>query len=435
MERNILINSQSLEFYKLIYFSIISCFWAGVVAFDGILAVYVVDILNWPSKLMFVPAAVIHIGISLFEIPTGAYGDTRGRVKSTRLGFALLVLSLCLLGISATSEWLRFITPITFAILFSLGWTFYSGSLVAWIVAVHKKFGKEKQLSGFFASSGIIVNITLLLATGFYSLFVNKKIPLPLNICWFIAAIFILTALILTFLISDDVSQPEGKKSLLKHSKESLHYFYKNKRLFHLSFSTAALYGAYAVFFHGILLHASKFMGVSDPVDLLINILWPLTIGASILGSLFAKNFLNKKMKEGLLFVIGIGLFLCIGFYSYFSLYAVENGANFFLFIFTCFIIRFFYSSLMPWISEETHRLMAENIRSTVSSLISLKMELFAGFFGICFSLLLPEGFGSVHLWLFSSIALLLIFLFSSYKWCSFSNKLSKQKEICYETI
>ncbi len=113
---------------------------------------------------VFVANASFAIGMVLFEVPTGAVADVRGRRFSFLLGvLTVLVTSVgYLLGYVFT---LGIVYFVIFSVLLGLGFTFYSGALEAWAVDQIIACGEEGRLKDVFATGGAIMAAATLIGT------------------------------------------------------------------------------------------------------------------------------------------------------------------------------------------------------------------------------------------------------------------------------
>ena len=113
---------------------------------------------------VFVVNAVFSAGMVLFEIPTGVVADTLGRRVSYRLSVAVLAITTVLYLLIA--EWGGGVVAFGIVSAFmGLGFTFYSGSLDAWLVDALKSVGGGDDLDHVFARSQQVTGVGMLVGT------------------------------------------------------------------------------------------------------------------------------------------------------------------------------------------------------------------------------------------------------------------------------
>jgi MFS family permease len=113
---------------------------------------------------VFIANAVFTGSMTLFEIPTGVFADTKGR----RFSFlaSTIVLLLGTLGYVGSSYlngglfWFSF-----FSVILGLGFTFYSGAVEAWVVDELQAVGFTDALDTVFSKSASISGVLMILGT------------------------------------------------------------------------------------------------------------------------------------------------------------------------------------------------------------------------------------------------------------------------------
>ena len=112
----------------------------------------------------FATNAIYTLGLVLFEIPTGMVADTWGRRTSYLLGAGIqLVGNLIYFWMWATNG--PFWGWAVGALLLGFGYTFFSGSLEAWLVDALKHAGYRGDLDSIFAKNQIVTGVAMLVGT------------------------------------------------------------------------------------------------------------------------------------------------------------------------------------------------------------------------------------------------------------------------------
>jgi MFS family permease len=115
----------------------------------------------------------------LFEIPTGAMADVRGRRLSYLLGTLILMLS----TLAYLALWARpspFWAWAVASALLGLGFTFFSGAVQAWLVDALKASGFNGLLDSVFAKGEIVEGVAMLtgsVAGGYVAQLSNAGVP------------------------------------------------------------------------------------------------------------------------------------------------------------------------------------------------------------------------------------------------------------------
>ncbi|MCK5107550.1 MAG: MFS transporter [Nanoarchaeota archaeon] len=160
--------------------------------------------------------------ILLLEIPSGVFSDILGRKWSLLIAYVLFLIELIILAFF-NGFWPFLIAKILCGIAGSL----VSGTQSALLYESLKKLKREKEYKKIFGKLHFITNIVkaCVFIFGAYLFTLNPKYPAFLSIP------FTLFALILTFYLHE-VFVPNKKltiKNQIKHMKEGLSYFIKNK--------------------------------------------------------------------------------------------------------------------------------------------------------------------------------------------------------------
>jgi len=112
----------------------------------------------------FAANAIYTLGLVLFEIPTGMVADTWGRRTSYVLGAAIQLIA------NLMYFWMWHIKGPFWgwaiaSLLLGFGYTFFSGSLEAWLVDALKHVGYDGPLEPIFARNQIFTGLAMLVGT------------------------------------------------------------------------------------------------------------------------------------------------------------------------------------------------------------------------------------------------------------------------------
>jgi len=153
--------------------------------------------------------AVMTAGYVLFEVPTGVVADKISRKLSVLIGLILHSLGLLVLILLNSFPLL-----ISYSILTSLGGTFASGSLQAWLFDNLKHLGREKEFRKLMKEVKTItipISATTVIIGGFLAQYYGFTLPLILTL---LAEI---TAIVIAYTIPEyEFKKPE--RSYLKHT-------------------------------------------------------------------------------------------------------------------------------------------------------------------------------------------------------------------------
>ena len=164
--------------------------------------------------------------IFILEIPTGVYGDVKGKKKSVLIGYILMTLGTIVYSITP-SIYLFMLSEFIFA----LGIAFISGSKEAWMYDISKKYKKEEQFREISATSSTMHMIGMIVASGVFILLSDL---FPVQQIFRLGAIPTLLSLILLgFFIkgTDGVRNGSLKPDYLKTAKEGLKILRKSINL------------------------------------------------------------------------------------------------------------------------------------------------------------------------------------------------------------
>ena len=113
---------------------------------------------------VFVANAAFTAGMVLFEIPTGVVADTAGRRASFLWSLVvLLVGTLAYLGLAAVGAGVIAFSIVS--VFLGLGFTFYTGSVEAWVVDALAETDYSEPLDRVFTRGGIVTGAAMLVGT------------------------------------------------------------------------------------------------------------------------------------------------------------------------------------------------------------------------------------------------------------------------------
>jgi len=143
--------------------------------------------------------------IFILEIPTGVFGDIKGKKKSVLLGYALMTIGTVIYTLTP-NIYLFFFSEFVFALAIA----FISGSKEAWMYDISKKYNLEEKFREIFAISTKLHMLGMIVASGLFVL-INEL--LPVQVIFRIGAIFNVIALVLLAIF---IKPTDGQKESLK---------------------------------------------------------------------------------------------------------------------------------------------------------------------------------------------------------------------------
>jgi MFS family permease len=148
---------------KSVYFIITGLYTLSASLIWGINTLFLLDAgLN--IQQVFIANAVFAGGMSLFEIPTGVFADTKGR----RFSFLVSILVLLIATLGYVAVYFLGGGLFLFCIMsvfLGLGFTFYSGAVEAWLVDELNTAGYKDNLDTVFSQGQIVFGIAMLIGT------------------------------------------------------------------------------------------------------------------------------------------------------------------------------------------------------------------------------------------------------------------------------
>jgi MFS family permease len=167
----------------------------------------------------FAANAFFTAGLMLFEIPTGAIADTRGRRASYLLGTLVLIASTLLYLLmwrTSAPFWAWALS----SMFIGLGFAFFSGAVEAWLVDALAASGFKGRLEPVLAKGEIVEGAAMLagsVAGGLIAQMTNLGVP------YIVRAVLLAGTFALAFLAMRDLGfKPAGGKHPLQEMKKVL---------------------------------------------------------------------------------------------------------------------------------------------------------------------------------------------------------------------
>ena len=314
---------------------------------------------------VFIANAVFTASMTLFEIPTGVFADTKGRRFSFLVSTIILFLgTIGYVAASLLNGGLLFFC--IFSIILGLGFTFYSGAVEAWVVDKLHAAGFTGTLDSIFSRAASISGMMMILGTiaGGGMGYINLQIPYIAR-----AAALVLLFIFASFFMKEKGFTPLGKSEnftshLKRITKDSLDAGWNHKTLrlfmiisfFHSAFIMWGFYASqpYLLYFIGNR-GAVWISGLVAASLALAQIL-----GNSLVSPLIARikkrtTIMLASASMAVVFVAGIGIS------------STFTSAFLFLFLFMAALGLF-----MPIKQSFMHQLIPKEQRATVISFDSL---------------------------------------------------------------
>jgi len=155
--------------------------------------------------------------IFILEIPTGVYGDVRGKKKSVLMGYVLMTVGMIVYTI-VPNIYLFLLSEFIFA----LGVAFISGSKEAWMYDISKKYKIEDKFREISATTSTMHMVGMIVASG---IFIFLSDLLPVQQIFRLGAIpTLLSVFLLGFFIkpTDGIRDGSLKPEYLKTAKEGV---------------------------------------------------------------------------------------------------------------------------------------------------------------------------------------------------------------------
>lgn len=243
--------------------------------------------------------------IFILEIPTGVYGDVKGKKKSVLLGYALMALGTIVYTITP-NIYLFFFSEFILA----LGIAFISGSKEAWMYDISKRYNIEGKFREILATSTKLHMIGMIVASGVFIL-VSKL--LSVEQIFRISAIFqILAVILLGFFIqgTDGRKEESLKPNYLDTAKEGLKILRKSVNLKKLAIYTSLL-GATSYFVIWLYQEALRVLSVPNSMFGVYRI--ALLVGEIVAIEIATRLLSKTKIQRATILIaviVGIGFIL-----------------------------------------------------------------------------------------------------------------------------
>ncbi len=387
-----------------------AAFWAGIASFDGIFSIYLTKNLGWKEYRVFLPTALMHLLVAVFQLPTGIIADKYGRVKCALFGFFLTSLSFVLLGIFPILPSLSFIFPFVFVTIFSLGWSFVSGSFDAWFVDSLQVKNKELDLTKIFSLKKICINCSIFLSTILYTQL--SKFGWMRSI-WVISSF--LTLLPVVIILRTNILKKENEISpFIPKQRASIKTLvilvYSEKLFLAFCLMSTSLYLLPSVLAQGMMAHAISLAERNSFNAMVFDFFWPATFLASIAGSLLSSryNFVGTFAKNYLvMFLTIVPIVLVLSYALFFDL----SQTSLFTFLLVCLSARFVNGFISPVIENELNKsISSTKNRATLLSFYGLMVEGVTGALGLLLTSFLKAEANVTDLWVaFSFVSLFLL--------------------------
>jgi MFS family permease len=176
--------------------------------------------------------AVFTLAMTLFEIPTGAVADSRGRRVS--LIWSSIFLFIGTLGYLAAGTWGGGVPAFAAAsMVLGLGFTFFSGAAEAWAVDELAAVGDEESITSLFANAATAASVTMLGGTvlGGFLGSVDYRVPYLMR-----AALFLVMLGLSLFAMPEKGWRPDGETlsaitRIRRTARDSMEFGFRSKAL------------------------------------------------------------------------------------------------------------------------------------------------------------------------------------------------------------
>jgi len=260
--------------------------------------------------------AVFSLTGFLFEIPTGYIGDKYGRKYSVMLGLVILAITAYI--------WTLLNSVFVFAIfagVWMLGLAFISGSFEGYIYDYLKSKNKEDIYDKLLSKSG-----TILYAAGAIGSIIGAYLfSFNINFPYYLLSILFVLCLLITSLMDNDVSIPEGEGQEQLKVFSGMSYIYKHKNILWLTLFVSLLFGFFSYFRASVDKPYILSLGIFDVKWLGVFVAISLLIQSAFISQ-FEKIKLHLKEPGTILFYWALSsiplLIMSIG-YGYIALIAM----------------------------------------------------------------------------------------------------------------
>jgi len=336
----------------------------------------------------------------IFEVPTGAFADIYGRRRSTIIGGAILSLSYLIYFLS-NGFWIFILAEV----VGSLGVTFISGALEAWMIDSLKVYDySQSQLEKVYRREGLFKTAGVMIGSLIGAYFGNINLALP----WLLSAIGVaIFTLIVWFKLKENYPRPKivehNYKQIISKAREGIAYGLNHKGILYIIiFNTLLILSWQGLNMQWPILFKNHGLNVFQ-LGLIFNGIALFVLGGNLLAvkikSLIEKSALNEEAKTAwekkililsqavtaigiLIAALNFNLGLALGA---FLIHEVGRGA---------------FDPLKK--AYLNRRITLDNSRATVLSFSSMVGQLGAGA-GLIISGYLANSFSITVSWLFSA--------------------------------
>ncbi len=260
--------------------------------------------------------AVFSLTGFLFEIPTGYIGDKYGRKYSVMLGLVILAITAYI--------WTLLNSVFVFAIfagVWMLGLAFISGSFEGYIYDYLKSKNKEDIYDKLLAKSG-----TILYAAGAIGSIIGAYLfSFNINFPYYLLSLLFVLCLLVTSLMDNDVSLPDGEGQEQLKVFSGMSYIYKHKNILWLTLFVSLLFGFFSYFRGSVDKPYILSLGIFDVKWLGVFVAISLLIQSAFISQ-FEKIKLHLKESGTILFywvLSSIPLLIMSVGYGYIALLAM----------------------------------------------------------------------------------------------------------------
>lgn len=314
---------------------------------------------------VFIANAVFTASMSVFEIPTGVFADTKGRRFSFLVSTVILLLGT--LGYVLSSQYNGGLIAFSFfSIVLGLGFTFYSGAVEAWVVDELDEAGYREPLDFIFSRGASISGIMMILGTisGGGLGYIDIKLPyIARSIALALLFVFAL------FYMKENGFTPLGNKvkfteHLKRISKESIELGWRHKTL-RLFMIISFIQSAFLMWgFYASQPYLLDLIGNRDAVWISGLVAASIAV-AQIGGNLLVTPLLKivKRRTTILLMTALISSILTLG---------IGLASNFLLAFLSLFFFMTSFGLFTPLKQSYMHQLIPKEQRATIISFDSL---------------------------------------------------------------
>ncbi len=282
----------------------------------GIDALFLLDA-GLSASEVFAVYAFMTVGTVLFEIPTGAVADVKGRRLSYLIGaFALAAGTLFywyLWSVGAGFLWFAGAT-----LGFGIAFTFFSGATEAWLVDALNATGFEGELEDVFASSQVALGAAMLSGTLLGGLLAQVT---DLGVPYLLRAALLLVTFVVAYRAMHDLGfEPHSTGSLVRAvgqtTRDSIEYGWRIAPVRWMTLGGAFSFATMSFVFYAMQPYLLELWGDSEAY-LVASAAATIVAGAQMVGGMSSgfvrRRFSSRTSLIMVLAVAGGGLVALIG--------------------------------------------------------------------------------------------------------------------------